>query len=436
MPRILFVSHSSRLGGAERCLVTLLQGLPRTEYEPRVLARRMPHPFVSTPGLAGALRPLGIAVEPIELRWWARPWQHDGAFAAGLEHRVEAVARYIRRHQIDLVMTNSSVVPEAALAAAACGVPHVWHVLEMLSRDPGLSPFLPLDRYYGLLGELSRRVIVVSEAVRREMSDFAPHVGAQVVHTGVRILESTGAPSKQRLFGFDEDACVATFVGLHSARKGVLDFVEAARLVLQSHPQARFVMVGRNGGLAAEARRRVHRHGIGKAVRMLGERNDVATILAASDLFVLPALADPLPVAVLEAMSLALPVVATRSGGCEEMVVDGETGYLTPVRDPAALAAAVGRLAGDPAARLRMGALGCRRFQDCFRFERYVRRFQEVFAGALREPPPAPRDIRPLCEDLARTATRRGRNARRQASARERCEHAGLALLYRAGLIH
>ena len=114
---------------------------------------------------------------------------------------------------------------------------------------------------------------------------------------------------------------VVTFVGILSERKGVVDFVESARLVLQRFPKAIFVMAGPDGGKGREAIAKIDKYGIRDSFRILGNRSDVPRILSASDMLVLPSLADPLPLAVLEAMAAGIPVVATRSGGCEEMVV-------------------------------------------------------------------------------------------------------------------
>jgi glycosyltransferase involved in cell wall biosynthesis len=98
--------------------------------------------------------------------------------------------------------------------------------------------------------------------------------------------------------------------------------------------------------------------GLGGRLRLLGYRRDVAALLAASDIFVLPSWYEGLPMSVIEAMLTGLPVVATDIRGPREQVVPEATGLLVPVRDPAALAAALNRLVRDPALRAALGEAG------------------------------------------------------------------------------
>jgi glycosyltransferase involved in cell wall biosynthesis len=119
-------------------------------------------------------------------------------------------------------------------------------------------------------------------------------------------------------------------------------------------------------------------------VRFLGFRNDVADILAASDFFVLPSRAEGLPLSILEAMSRALPVVCTAVGGNPELVSEGEQGYLVPVDDPGALAAAMGRLVADEGLRRQLGEAGRARVASEFSFERTTDRYENAYRRVLR----------------------------------------------------
>ncbi len=94
----------------------------------------------------------------------------------------------------------------------------------------------------------------------------------------------------------------------------------------------------------------------------MGYRADVPDLLAAADLFVLPSRFEGLPLAVLEAMAHGLPVVATRVGGTDEVVIDGVTGRLVGPGDPDALAAAIGDVLGDPDHARALGLKGQARF--------------------------------------------------------------------------
>ena len=113
-------------------------------------------------------------------------------------------------------------------------------------------------------------------------------------------------------------------------------------------------------------------------LRLLGYRADVAALLAAADIFVLPSHFEGLPMSVIEAMLAGLPVVATDIRGPREQVVDGETGLLVPVRDATSLAGALRRLAEDEALRGRMGAAGLARAREMFDEGRVVARTIEL----------------------------------------------------------
>jgi glycosyltransferase involved in cell wall biosynthesis len=106
--------------------------------------------------------------------------------------------------------------------------------------------------------------------------------------------------------------------------------------------------------------------GLGSRLRLLGYRDDIPALLAAADIFALPSHFEGLPMSVIEAMLVGLPVVATNIRGPREQVVDGETGLLVPPRSVAPLAAALSRLANDASLRARMGDAGRARALDLY----------------------------------------------------------------------
>jgi glycosyltransferase involved in cell wall biosynthesis len=121
-------------------------------------------------------------------------------------------------------------------------------------------------------------------------------------------------------------------------------------------------------------------------VRFLGFRNDVPDLLAASDFFVLPSRGEGFPMSILEAMSHRLPVVCTPVGGNPELVTAGEHGYLVPVDDAPALAAAMGKLAADEALRARLGAAGYARVSGEFTFDRTTDKYEALYRRVLAAP--------------------------------------------------
>jgi glycosyltransferase involved in cell wall biosynthesis len=165
------------------------------------------------------------------------------------------------------------------------------------------------------------------------------------------------------------------FVGWLLEAKGVRELLAAARAL----PAARFTLVGPESppfraSVDAELR------ALGERVRLLptAPREEIFRLYREADVFVLPTWREGFPNVVVEAMAAALPVVATPVGAIGEIVEDGRTGILVPVRDAAALEAALRRLIDDPALRAAMGAAGRARAEAEYGFEAVIERLAAI----------------------------------------------------------
>ena len=381
MKNLVFLSHTGRLGGAERCLHSLLKRLPSDRFRPLAIVPE-------TGELHSAMSDLGIPVEVLPLKFIADGTASLSRFMPGADARIASVKQVIERHSADVVVTNTSTILEGALAARASGVPHVWHVLELLSADPALHPPLPLDVWYRLMLSLADRVVAVSSSVRDELLQFESACSpaadkVQVIHSGVETrTPNPAAGQKQRYFGVADDVPVVLYAGLFSRRKGLLDLAAAASNVVRRVPGTLIVLVGRfpeaDDAELNRVLKRSHRSG---SIRQMGWRDDVPELMAAADIVVVPSWSDPLPLVVLEAMSLGTPVVATESGGCSEMIVAGETGLLVPPRSPVLLGEAICTLIdGGPDLRRRMGESGRARQRELFHHERCTAQFADLLS--------------------------------------------------------
>jgi glycosyltransferase involved in cell wall biosynthesis len=163
---------------------------------------------------------------------------------------------------------------------------------------------------------------------------------------------------------------VVGMVGRMVAEKGYPELFEAA-----SRLDGRYVVaaIGPDDPAKADAVTASQREAASRAgVVFLGQRDDVERLYAAMDVFVLPSHREGFPRAAMEAAATGLPIVATDVRGCRQVVVDGETGLLVPVRDPVRLAAAIASLGDDPERRRRMGEAAARRARDEFDERRVV----------------------------------------------------------------
>ena len=206
--------------------------------------------------------------------------------------------------------------------------------------------------------------LAVSEAVRRSLP-AGRRAAVEVVVAGVDLPAVRGQADRdavRRELGVaDHEILVGTIANLRP-QKGYPDLLHAARTVLDTAPEARFVAIGR--GPQEDEVAALHRAlGLGDRFRLLGHRADAVRLLSGFDVFCLASHHEGLPVALMEALALGVPVVATRAGGIPELVTDGREGRLVAVGAVADLAAALLAEVGDgerPATRGIRGTRGDR----------------------------------------------------------------------------
>jgi len=182
------------------------------------------------------------------------------------------------------------------------------------------------------------------------------------------------------------EALVVGTVGRLAAVKDQRSVVRALAHIFRERPAlrgtVRGIVVG-DGPERAALKAEVASAGLEETIWFAGDREDVPALLAAMDLFLLPSLGEGISNTVLEAMAAGLPVIATRVGGNPELVVEGETGHLVPVGDPAALAAAMLPLLEDGARRRALGEAGRQSVRERFDWSRTVAGYLAVYDEVL-----------------------------------------------------
>jgi glycosyltransferase involved in cell wall biosynthesis len=232
---------------------------------------------------------------------------------------------------------------------------------------------------------LDRSLVVVSQAAHDALP-AALKDRARVIVLGVDLSRSEALAARRteiRAAVRDElgvpegDTLVLTVANLRP-EKAYDVLLEAARLVEGRALPIRFAAVGR-GPLEDELHRRHRALGLDGRFTFLGQRDDVLRLLVGSDVFVLASRQEGLPVVLMEATSVGMPIVATAVGGVPQVLTDGTDGLVVPPDDPPALAAAVERLAADPGLRERLGhaahersamfdvAGACRQIEEIYR---------------------------------------------------------------------
>jgi glycosyltransferase involved in cell wall biosynthesis len=297
------------------------------------------------------------------------------------------ILAFIRRHRIDLVHLDGT--PKflfGRLGAKLSRLPTIAHFHSMLPMPKGRA-FLNRQPILA-----TSKSIAVSAAVRRWAIDelaIAPE-RIDVLYNGhdVERYASPSADASLRIrgeFALGDDTPVIGLIGrLDVAQKGQDVMIRAMSAVRTHRPDAVLLLVG-DGPDRARCEALVHHLGLDGAVRFAGHRSDIADILAALDVAVVPSVCDEgLPFVAIEATAAGRPVVASNSGGLPEIVLHDQTGIIVSKGDVGGLAAAVTRVLDDPGLAVRLGE-GGRRHASRFSLARHVDELMDMYEAVLDE---------------------------------------------------
>jgi len=199
----------------------------------------------------------------------------------------------------------------------------------------------------------------------------------QVIPNGIpygEFLEAKGKLKEE--LGLSQETLLIGMVGRINPGKGQLFFLEIAQNLLKTHSNLHFVLVGDPfpgyEPILEEIKEEIRNKGLETRVSYLGFRKDIPELMDSLDIFVLPSvLPDSFPTVILEAMAASKPVLATRSGGASEMVVEGETGFLIPIGEVESGATALDQLIRNKKLRIEMGQAGRARVLSKFSLEAF-----------------------------------------------------------------
>jgi glycosyltransferase involved in cell wall biosynthesis len=375
----MYVANSSKIGGGNRVLMQMARGLDPRRFQP----------FVVIPTAGPMVR-------------WARETGIDYAVVAdgdvdgrrSLLLRAGTLIRLIVSRRIKVVHAMAPCCYRAAgLAGRLTGAITVCHL-----QFPPPAGEIAWTFRFG-----PDAAIACHQTQVRETSPLIhavqPRCRVVGIPNGIETAMFTPVVDEAQRARFKARHVVLIVGHLHAV-KGYPTFLEAAQRVAAVVPECAFVSLGEEisgTGYRSTLERRAQELGLNDRVHFLGWRDDVRDTLRAADVVALPSLAEGLPMAVLEAMACARPVVATPVGGNSEAVLDGVTGLLVPVNDADALANALIRLLRDRELARSMGEAGRRRVEDHFSVERFVHAVEGLYD-----------DLRVTRRRPTRPGTRRG----------------------------
>lgn len=380
-PKYLFVINSLLAGGAERSLVDLIPRIREKDITPIIVClHRRDGGFETEARAAG----MDVRVLP-----------GNSLFAKGLSLR-----RLIKQERPNLVYTalfDSDVL--GRLASIGIDVPVMTNLAntvydEARHGDPNVDRFrLRIVRWID--GITARRLTDHFHAISQAVKDstvselrVSPEKitvvkrGRDAGRLGVR-SQARRMEMRDRL-RLDSNAEVVLSVGRQEYQKGHRHLIDAFARVSESRPQARLLIAGREGHATKDIAKRISDLGVNDLVTVLGHRDDVADVMATADLFVFPSLYEGLGGALIEAMALGLPVVASDLPALREVVQEGENADLVPPGDAHSLALAIFGLLDDSDRRLRYAEKSLQIFSSEFQADVATERMLELLAGVAR----------------------------------------------------
>lgn len=367
--RILYTVNRMDVGGSQTHLVQVLRLLDRRRFEPLLCC------LTGRGALLDAARETGATVINLGLIGLKSP----AALPA-----LARLARLMRSERIDVVhnyLLRANVV--GTIAARAARVPVVLTSKRGCHERRGAE--LAGARLSNWLADC---VTANADAVRAFVHDNegCPLDKMVVIPSGIDSDRFSPLPPgdyRARL-GLPVEGPLVGIVTRMRVRKGVEEFLRAMTMVRQHIPNAAAVVVG-EVELDDELRRMVDAEGLGPHLHLLGRRSDMPEVLSAFDLFVLSSHDEGMSNAILEAMAMRKPVVATDVGGTGEVVQHGRSGLLVPARDPVPLAEAMRRILEDQDLAASMGRVGREIVVDRFSARAMVRQMENLYTHLLRE---------------------------------------------------
>lgn len=368
--KILQISSAQSLGGGERHLADLADGLAARGHEVRVALRP------SSPLISELKKIPGENITTLSLR---------NALDA---KSARDLSKLVRSNKIQIVHAHMARdYPPAAYAVR-------------LNKNSRLivtrHVLFSLNRLHRITLSRAERIIAVSQAVAFQLraDGIVPDEKISIVQNGIdsdRFRKARGQFSRQeflRSWGLPVDSLLVGTVGELTPLKGQEEFLQAAARVLKSHPNAYFFIAGI--GSARENRYREHlEHLIEKLdlierVIQVGRLDDIAQLYCALDVFVSASHTESFGLAIAEAMASSTAVVATETEGAREIIRNGETGLLVPVADVDRLAEAVLMLLKENEKRICMGAAAQQVVSAQFSLERMIDETERIYSDVLK----------------------------------------------------
>jgi glycosyltransferase involved in cell wall biosynthesis len=362
--KILHMVEDLKIGGLERTIFLIVNGLNRPEYDVEVwcLARGG--------NIAEELTKSGIPVKILGMNSYHKPLF------------ILTLAQQIRKEHVDILHTHGYFAGTfGRLAALFTRVPviitHVHSTYYNYKRRNIL-----IERF---LAKFTDRIICVSRAVQDFVVEYEgiPKSKTTLIYNAARAPESDEPYSelqdRRASLGFAKDDIVITIIASLTENKGHRILIDAFRHVFERHPEIRLMIVG-DGPLRNELKTYVKKMEFTSEILFIGQTTEVFSLLRTADLCVLPSIErEGLGIALIEAMAASLPIVGTNLGGIPEVIEDKMNGLLVAPGDVHGLASAMEMFVRDKGLREQMGKMGRRLYEEKFTVTKMIQNVELLY---------------------------------------------------------
>lgn len=385
---ILFFAHSSRLAGAERSLLELVKEL-NNDYG---ALSTVILPFHGP--LEGLLQKAGAATIIAPLNWWCAPnaeLPEDTVIGELYSQSFTWLNKNLSLlNQInpDIILTNTIVIPWGALAASLLKTPHIWMIHEFGELDHGLKFFEPFPQVLDFINNSSDKIITCSKAIRKELF---PNQSSKKVNTIYKYIDIHVKESVPEVFGdeffFLPDACRIIISGVVTKEKGQEDAIRAIiELTKNRKRKVELVIMGYSQPYFQNYLQEiVNAEGAGDYIHFFPFQENSMSVVNLADIVLVCSRMEGLGRVTIEAMLMEKAIIATNTGGTNEMIFDKNTGLLYTPGNYIQLADQIERLLDNPEERLNLARNACRFAKKTFTKKNFGWKYYKILVALKNE---------------------------------------------------
>ena len=380
--KVLFVSHSAAMAGAENSLLLLLSNINMQRFEIIVL-------LPEYGPLNEQITLINIKTYIVPYKWWARVGNSKvllgkiRGFRFYLKKEISSlkkIIKIIKNEKIDIIYTNTSVISIGAIAAFITKRPHIWHIREIIPDNPDLKYFLPNKMILNFILKYSNIVIANSKTTANQFKYnklFDKKI--RVVYNSVRnenILNNKTITNDRIV---NQDDWTVAVIGTFLKVKAQDDAIYAITIARQKIPNIKLLLVGDGDyNYKNYLKNIVSSLKLNNNVLFLGYRNDILEIMQNCKVILIPSLIESFGNVILEAMQCGVPVISTNNGGSNEIITNGINGLLVPPHSPDILAENIIFLHEHPEIANKLTIAGKKTIKEKFNLQNYIQNIEKI----------------------------------------------------------